>query len=97
VHRSYKEHRISKAIWEILSRCWFGDKRLGWDGKENMDDVFYIPPKSPVKEDNRCSTIINSSQIHLEVHGYMHFEIVKQLLKLDFAPFERSSKIEQSW
>jgi hypothetical protein len=70
---------------------------FAWDGKENRNEVFYTPPKSPVKEDNRCNIIINSSQTHLEGHGYMHFEIVKQLFKLDFAPFERSPRIEQSW
>jgi hypothetical protein len=70
---------------------------LAWDGKESRDDVFYTLPKSLVKEDNRCSTIINSSQTHLEVHGYLHFEIVKQLLVLDFAPFETSPRINQSW
>jgi hypothetical protein len=70
---------------------------LAWDGKENRDDVVYTPPKSPVKEDNKCSIVINSSQTHLEVHGYLHFEIVKQLLELDFVPFERSPRIKQFW
>jgi hypothetical protein len=68
---------------------------LTWDGEENGDDVFYTPPESLVKEDSSCNIVVNSSQIHLEVHGYVHFKIVK-LLELDFAPSKRSLRIEQS-
>jgi hypothetical protein len=79
-----------------LSKCQFGDERLAWDGEESGDDVVYTPLKSPVKENSSYNSIVNSSQTHLEVHGYVHSKIVKQLFELDFAPSQRSPRIEQS-
>jgi len=95
VHRSSREHHINKVVWETLNRCWFGDERLAWDGKDSKNDVFYTLPKSPVKKDSRYSIVVNSNQTQLEVHGYVHYEIVKQLLELDFGPSQRSPRIEQ--
>ncbi len=88
MHWSSKKHHISKAVWETLIKCQFGD------GEENRDDVFYTPLESPVKEDSSCNIVVNSSQTHLELHGYVHSKIVKQLLEIYFAPFERSPRIE---
>jgi hypothetical protein len=68
---------------------------LAWDGKESKNDVFYTPLKSLAKEDNSYSIVVNSNQTHLEVHVYMHFEIVKQLLELDFAPSQRAPRTKQ--
>jgi hypothetical protein len=81
VHRLIRECHINNAIWELLNRCRFGDKKFTWDGKKGEDDVFYTPLESLVNEDNKCSLTIKSNHIHLQVHGYVHSKIVKQLLE----------------
>ncbi len=77
VHRLGKECHISNVVWELLSRCKFGDKSFQWDGKEGEDDIFYTPLESLVKKDGSCSLTVKTSQTHLQVHGYVHSEIVK--------------------
>jgi hypothetical protein len=74
----------------LLSKCRFGDKRFTWDGEEGEDDVFYTPLESPVNEDSSCSLAIKSNQIHLQVHGYVHSKIVKQLFEFETFPFVES-------
>jgi hypothetical protein len=73
-----------------LNICRFGDKRFTWDGKEGKDDVFYTPLKNLVNEDSSCSLVVASNQTHLQVHGYVHSKIVKQLLELRLFPFVKS-------
>jgi len=65
----------------LLSRCRFGDKRFTWDGEKGEDDVLYTPLESPVNEDSSCSLAIKSNHTHLQVHGYVHSKIVKQLFE----------------
>jgi hypothetical protein len=48
--------------------------------------MIFLHTINPIIENGSYSTKVNSSQTHLEMHGYMHFEIVKQLFELDFAP-----------
>jgi hypothetical protein len=70
--------KISKGIWETLNRCKFVDERFAWEGEESGEEKIYTPPESPMKED--CSNSLNSiRKTHLEVNGYVHFEIIKQL------------------
>jgi hypothetical protein len=57
--------------------------------------MIFLYATNPIKENSSYNTKVNSSQTHLEMHGYMHSEIVKQLLELDFAPCQRSPRIEQ--
>ncbi len=90
VHRSVSERHNNNAVWELLSKCIFGDKRFTWDGKEGEDDVFYTPLKNLVYEDSNYSLAIESNQTHLQVHGYVHSKIVKQLLEFETFPFVES-------
>ncbi len=79
-----------------MNICRFGDDRFAWDGKEGEDAVFYTPLESPVKEDSSCNLVLETSQIHLQVHGYVHLEIVKQLLEFDIFPSIKSPSHKQS-
>ncbi len=65
-------------MWATLSRTRNGDEKLAWDGVESEEDVFFTPPKSPTKDDASLNVLVDS-KCHLEIHGYVHAEIVKQL------------------
>jgi hypothetical protein len=58
--------------------------------------IFLHTTRKSSKWNSSYNIIVNSNQTHLEVHGYVHSKIVKQLLELDFVPSQRSLKIEQS-
>ncbi len=87
---------ISKVIWETLKRARFVDEKLAWEGEvESKDDVFFTPPKNPIREDPIPSVML-STQVHLEVNGIVHAYIVKHLTNLKIVHFLRSPIIEQS-
>jgi hypothetical protein len=78
-----------------LSRCKFVDKRLAWDGEEGEGDFFYTPLESLVKDDNNYNLTEETSQTHLQVHGYVHSEIVKQLFEFETFPSVESPSHNQ--
>jgi hypothetical protein len=80
----------------LLRICKFGDERFAWDGEEGEDDVFYTPLESLVKEYSSCNLAVETSQTHLQVHGYVHLEIVKQLLEFETFPSIKSPSHKQS-
>jgi hypothetical protein len=96
VHKLAKECHIDNVVWELLRRCKFGDKRFAWDGEDFEDDIFYTPLKSLVKENRNCNLTIETSQTHLQVHGYVHSKIIKQLCKFETSPFAESPSHKQS-
>jgi hypothetical protein len=42
--------KISKGVWETLSRCKFADERFAWDGEESGEEKIYTFLESPMKE-----------------------------------------------
>jgi hypothetical protein len=66
-------------MWETLSKTKNGHEKLAWDGVESEEDIFFTPPKSPTKDDASLSVMVDRT-CHLKVYGYVHAEIVKQLI-----------------
>ncbi len=94
---------VSNVVWETLSKARYAiDEKLAWEREvESEDDVFFMPPKSPQKEDPNC-IVVSNTQAHLEVNGVVDAYVVKQLTNLEIVHFLRSpapklSKSKQSW
>ncbi len=77
--RSRIEKRISKVVWETLSKVKHDDEELAWDGEES-EDIFFIPPQSHVK-----GNVVSNTQSHLEMSGVIHSTIVEELKNLELA------------
>jgi hypothetical protein len=61
-----------------LERTWqdLSNEKLVWEGEvESKDDVFFTPPKNPIREDFIPSVMLNT-QVHLEVNEIVHAYIV---------------------
>jgi hypothetical protein len=63
-------------MWETLSIIRNGDEKLAWDGLESEEDIFFTPPENLTKYDISLSVVVDS-KCHLEVHGYVHVDVVK--------------------
>jgi hypothetical protein len=38
-------------VWKTLSRSRFANEKLAWDGMDNEEQMFFTPPKNPIKDD----------------------------------------------
>ncbi len=100
--KSSSSKHISKAVWETLSRARFANEKLAWEGEvESKDDVFFMPPKSPIREDPIPRVVLNT-QVHLEVNEIVHAYIVKQLTNFLIVHFlgshiTKQSRFKNSW
>jgi hypothetical protein len=100
--RSSSLKHFSNVIWEVLNKARNVNEKLAWeDEAPSEDDVFFMPPENPIKEDINDS-VMSNSKTHLEVNGVVHACIVKQLIGLDIvnplgflAP--KLSKSKQQW
>jgi hypothetical protein len=85
-----------------LSRAKYAvDEKLAWEGEvESEDDVFFMPPESPQREDPNCNIVLDT-QVHLEVNGVVHAYVIKQLTNLIIHSLRSHalelSKSKQSW
>ncbi len=92
---SFLKH-VSNAIWETLNKARHVNEKLAWEGKVGSEDeVFFTPPKNPIKEETSGSVVFNG-QTHLEVNEAMHAYIAKQLTNLNIIHSLRSTKPNQS-
>jgi hypothetical protein len=103
VLRSSFSKCVSNVVWETLSRARYVPLMRSWLGREveSEDDVFFMPPESPQREDPNCN-VISDTQVHLEVNGVVHVYVVKQLIDFEIVHSLRSlapelSKSKQSW
>ncbi len=67
---------------------------MGWRGGRRW--FFYTPPKSSIKEYSSCNLVVKTNQTHLQVHGYVHLEIVKKLFEFETFPSIKSPSHKQS-
>jgi hypothetical protein len=61
-----------------LSKARHVNEKLAWEGKVGSEDeVFFTPPKNPIKEETSGSVVFNGRPNSLEVNGAMHAYIAK--------------------
>jgi hypothetical protein len=88
VFESISSKCVNNVVWETLNRARFViDEKLAWEGEvENEDDVFFMPPENPQRENPNYS-VVSNIQAHLEVNSVVHVYVVKQLIYLNIVHF----------
>ncbi len=67
---------VSNVVWEALNKAINANEKLAWEDEvPSEDDVFFMPPKSPIKE-NINGSVVSNRKTYLEVNGVMHACIV---------------------
>jgi len=93
---------VSNVVWEALNKAINANEKLAWEVEvPSEDDVLFMPPKSPIKE-NINGSVVSNNKTYLEVNGVVHACIVKQLIGLDIVnplgfPAVELSKSKQQW
>jgi hypothetical protein len=74
-------------VWETLSKTQYINEDLtcgGTNTKNEQEEKFFTPPKSPRRVDHNLEVQINkttpSRYAHLEVNSYSHALVVEQLM-----------------
>ncbi len=64
-------------MWETLNIIRNGDGKLAWDGVESENLTFFLHHQKTLQKMMQVC-VVGDNKCHLEVHGYVHVEIIKQ-------------------